>query len=961
MRKLLIALSAVVCGLTLRAASGSSEDSAVTIKIGDQKAVQLVESTDLWSEGGVYYLKMTLRKNHAYTVWFEGDDADRIGLEGLEVYAYENWDWDDDDWGDDDWGSGDDWGGDWGGGGSANEAPWASFDMAEVQYGNYVTWMQEEAWDPSDPSSWTYYICLSGDVGLRTTVHVVEGIQVFLPDGLEANPRKITFRPEEQTFAGATTEESSYYFISSLEKDHKYVVRTTGGTAGNPLKLNVLASVAFDRETLESGPYDQAFAVFPKESGSFRFAALANATNAPFGFAWQDELGTLVVELRGAPGATWTLDKDKTPHANGEAIPTSGEHTIAFSKAKGFSQPAPQTVTVRPGKGETTVVVGTYNDTYDPKDDAAKGATKLKVSSKESGADRTLWGAGADGKVADPADWFSFSAKEGVYYNFRLDNRVGDAVITVLDSDLSPVSAAATGVASVGRLAFASGGYYVRVDHGTPAAADSSYTLVSSSANVGSIKFGKTAVKATDSTGKVELKVKRTAKEGKVRVRYATVSGTAVAGRDFIAQSGELVWENGDKKDRTITIRLIPELIPVDKGTSKAFSVVLSAVEEQELADDEYPAQVIGGPAEITISGTAKPGVDPYAVKKATGKEAFESWTGTFSGVLESSAEGTDRIASVTLTAKANGGLSAKVTVGGATQSLSGSWTSATETSQIAVLESKTGSATFVLHADGRAELAFEGDDAAYSGVLARNNSKVQAYLDRIVDYVGSYTVSLVPGKGADVPAGFGYLTLALDNKGTVKFSGLLADGTKVSGSSVAALRDDGSLLVPVYAAKGAYCFGGTLEVGLAARACDGRKVPCVDSSCRLVWNEEGVGGWEAEVKPVGGYYDTVINLQAYYNGLELSMDGIPVEVDSNVLSIAKGASGQTVGDVTFSFDRKTGLIKGKLTYGGHRNLAYNGVLLITTDEEDSATVGRMFFVDGSGESVPLSIVALPQ
>ena len=667
-------------------------------------------------------------------------------------------------------------------------------------------------------------------------------------------------------------------------------------------------------------------------------------------------LGVLTVVTKGADGL-WTLDKDSTKYSGGiSLIVASGEHTVKFASVKGFNIVArgPDGVgtkgswsgTVAAGKSPT-VVTGEYSDTYDPKDDVKKGAASLKVSAKETENGRTLW-------KADGADWFKFSAKDGVYYNFAIDRIEGDATMTVYDANEMAVPDL-FGVQKVVKQPLAKGTYYIKVFHANSPAEDGAYTLRASSAQVGSIKFGKTAIKATDATGKVTLTVKRTAKEGKVRVRYVTVDGTAKAGDDFIYQTGVLAWDANDKKDKTIVVKLIPPLVPVAKGTSKEFSVVLSALDETEIAEDEYPAQVIGGPATITISGTAKPGVDPYAVKKATGKEVADSWTGTFSGVLTNGTEtGTDRIASVTLTAKANGSMSAKVIVGGSTFSLSAkNWEGTTEY-RVATLTSKKADAKLVLFADGSAELTFVGDDAAYAGVLVRNNSKVQAYLDKIVNYAGYYTVSLVPGGESGVPGGCGYLTLTLDNKGAVKVAGLLGDGTKVSGKSVASIRDDGSLLVPVFAAKGVYCFGGTLKVDLVARACDGRKVPCVDSSCKLVWNKEG--SWEAEVSPVGGYYDTVINLQAYYNGLKLSMDRIPVEVDSNALVVEKNAEGENISGVTFSFTRKTGLVKGKLSYHGGKSVAYNGVMLLTTDEKKQDVVGRAFFISNS-VSYPLSIV----
>ena len=96
-----VALAALLGAGSALAASGDSEKTAVTVKVGGSASVQLVEEEIIagtnTSKVGVYYLKTTLRRGTAYTVWIEGGDAAKIGYWGISAYPYET-DWSGDDW-----------------------------------------------------------------------------------------------------------------------------------------------------------------------------------------------------------------------------------------------------------------------------------------------------------------------------------------------------------------------------------------------------------------------------------------------------------------------------------------------------------------------------------------------------------------------------------------------------------------------------------------------------------------------------------------------------------------------------------------------------------------------------------------------------------------------------------------------------------------------------------------------
>jgi hypothetical protein len=237
---------------------------------------------------------------------------------------------------------------------------------------------------------------------------------------------------------------------------------------------------------------------------------------------------------------------------------------------------------------------------------------------------------------------------------------------------------------------------------------------------------------------------------------------------------------------------------------------------------------------------------------------------------------------------------------------------------------------------------------------------------------------------------------LTLDAKGKVKIAGALADGTKVSGSSVASvtgtLIDDAEntdrvLVVPFAVSKSPYCFGGELRVMLKESE-EGVVTPVIDSETVLIWNNDnadatydGEEGWRENLTPVGGMYNTIVNLQSYYlsRTFELSVSedlpeellsegysfaadfspaGLPVDVVGDAVSVAKKQIAKESGsnladlensvnpwDVKVSFKRATGIVsgtfniwtegfntKGDIVQKEIKGLKHEGVLLLSRD-----------------------------
>ncbi len=764
---------------------------------------------------------------------------------------------------------------------------------------------------------------------------------------------------------------------------------------------------------------------------NYKVHAIAYATSG-------GDLGILTVTTPGAPTATWSIGSESAKYPSGSSVLLNGTQTIKLSSVSGYkASVSTTTVTVKPGTTPTVVEIK-YSDTFDPKDNVAKGATSLTFKNVETEyAKRTLW-------EDDIEDNYAIAGTDGYYYDVALKSVEGDDVSFSITNAENGVMA--ENVTSVRQLTLpkTKSKYFLTVKNGAGATTFGGYTLVGKFANVGAIRFEKTALSVKEDAASAVIKVKRTAKDGYVRVKYGTVAGTAKPGVDYIAQNGVLEWANGDNKDKLVTVKLIPDLVPAYEG-NKTFSVQLKAFGEKERTASEYPASILGGDTcTVTLTETAKAGTtaeDAYAKstpKVATVKtETVPLETGTYYGVIAEDGgtltNGMPQLAAVTFTANAKtpAALSAKVSLAGKNYSFAAKgWdddadegsckktfylaqkqskideetnkavdVTVTNTLTVTVTSGATATAGDWLKAGCTVELVMNVPDAkgkgyqgeiAYNGSLYRNNAKIQDYLTAVTNFTGYYTVALAPEvvTAADgVPAGNGYLTMTIDNKGTVKAAGMLADGTKVSLSVAAcALKEDTasangySMYIPLFFAKSSAVFGGTLRL-----YANDEGAVVVDSSNALVWNNDnakstysGEEGYRIAVDPVGGWYDTVINLQAYYRsylfevgtgdisefpseavnaGYQLVTGVQPnetsVDLAGNVFSTAKKAlvkNGKLYDllgsvnpcNVQVKFARATGLVTGSFSLWSEKEdgtaqkeitgVKHNGVLLLVRD-----------------------------
>lgn len=724
-------------------------------------------------------------------------------------------------------------------------------------------------------------------------------------------------------------------FVIAGRKDITYSLRAS--LEQNPVSSNSLKAEVFTLSSSREITAKTSGNINPASDKPLSFKATANATYyirlsvaEGQGLDYQNykihtlayssdgaKLGILTVNIYGTDDGAWSLNKESVKYPGGASVLVSGENTVKFAAVKGFSTPAAQTVTVD-ADTDSTVLEAYYSDTFDPKDDVAKTATALTFKNTPLKQSRTLW-------KTDAEDNFSFTAKDGQYYSIALEGNTGDAVFSITNAEAGVV---VENVKSIDKIALAGvkSKYYLTVKHLKPEdPQDGSYTLSGFFANVGAIRFAKNAVSSKENAASVKLTVNRTAKDGLVRVKYGTVAGSAVPGVDYVARNGVLEWKNGDNKAKTIEIKLIPDLV-ANWESNKTFSVQLKGFAEDELGADEYPAQIPVDECVVTLTEVSRAGTtveSTYAdwakknAKVATVKtENVALETGTFYGVLSEDGSaltnGFPRLASVTLTVstKTPAALSAKVALGGKSYTFKDTgWNDAesdevnavqtmslvqkvagityTNTLRVAVSKGSTTNSLDWANSVASVELEMNVPDSKskgvqeniyYTGSLYRNNAKVQEYFNAVTNFVGYYTVALVPDGvyvSDGIPAGNGYLTLKVSNKGDVKVAGMLADGKTKPSMSVKAcgIRADEesangyAMYVPIYFAKSPCCFGGELRL---FKNESGKLV--VDSTLPLVWyNDDGKltyfndGGYGIEVIPAGGWYDTVINLQSYY------------------------------------------------------------------------------------------------
>ncbi len=194
-------------------------------------------------------------------------------------------------------------------------------------------------------------------------------------------------------------------------------------------------------------------------------------------------------------------------------------------------------------------------------------------------------------------------------------------------------------------------------------------------------------------------------------------------------------------------------------------------------------------------------------------------------------------------------------------------------------------------HFLGVAEGSGEGATASCEAQLYRTVWTDTDMSVVLADYIGYYT-AVLPGVGTSKSDGYGrgYLTLTVDPAGAVRTAGKLADGTALSLSGTLIVDGTGSVFTVLYTAPTAYkggCLFGFVDFvkpekgPVFLRLNDDRGGILWENLNPQATAEYGVG-FERGLSVVGGWYDKLRNLRAYYeNGIVVGGVELPELVAS--------------------------------------------------------------------------------
>jgi len=266
-----------------------------------------------------------------------------------------------------------------------------------------------------------------------------------------------------------------------------------------------------------------------------------------------------------------------------------------------------------------------------------------------------------------------------------------------------------------------------------------------------------------------------------------------------------------------------------------------------------------------------------------------------------------------------SGALSGKIESGGRSRPLRGAWLDGGDQAWTVRLDAgRIEAMRLALTTEGVEGLTAEGWRVLARQILAPQTAQQLA---------GSYAVVLraEASDSPGAPAGYGYVTYTVTPRTrSVKYGGLLADGTRVSGSAkMVAADDEGAALFPLY--KGVYARKGEVS-GAAVSLPDGGVV-------------FGQGGWvnpggetsrqgarlpfDAALDGEGSRY-TQPDDWGILDGAWLTADGQPFAE----LSAAGGKPVVQAEGVAFSLTKKSGVFAGRFTDESNTTRKFKGVYL---------------------------------
>ena len=361
---------------------------------------------------------------------------------------------------------------------------------------------------------------------------------------------------------------------------------------------------------------------------------------ADMGGAAESDMGWKIVS---GPAVAGIVSSKESYYPAGSAVilPVGGAYAVAAKSISGFAKVDAkgydQNVYVKKYEEEKKIVSEAkefrYFDTADPLDDGpdakakepttgrAYKPTKISpTSGMPTEVSRSLWNAYEGESYRDTNDWFTVSANEGAFYRFSLPWTSGETgtEVRVFGPD-SWTNECAYNVfkdrKSSVRISAEKGTYYIRIANDRPGSSTNcAYKLRTLMTTPGTVKFSKNAITVKDADAYVDITVNRTGKDGRIRVKYETVAGSAQPGTDFYPVSDELVWENGDNKAKTVRIKLIPDIVTIPTGVTKSFTVSFRTRtwDDPEVdKENEYVPRFdskMGDTVAVTIAGSTTKG-----------------------------------------------------------------------------------------------------------------------------------------------------------------------------------------------------------------------------------------------------------------------------------------------------------------------------------------------------------------
>lgn len=292
----------------------------------------------------------------------------------------------------------------------------------------------------------------------------------------------------------------------------------------------------------------------------------------------------------------------------------------------------------------------------------------------------------------------------------------------------------------------------------------------------------------------------------------------------------------------------------------------------------------------------------------------------------------------LTVKATAKGGYSGKLLLAGASYSFKGTFD-----------ESGWGASVInrknAMPLNVYLQVDLSGGDALRGGVSdgdwwadLQADRQVFNKLTKPAPQTGSYTM-LIRG-GQDGPAGDGTGTLKIDAAGAIKFSGVLADGTKISQKSV--ISKGGYM--PLYASlyKGGGVVLGWLEFANQADA---------DFAGQIVWSKRAdatatlyPGGFNNGLEVIGSRYNAPATGQKVLNvtGGQLLLSGGPL-ASTEAVAFVLAANNVVTGDalLKLTFSTKDGTFKGSAAPASGP-VSFQGVVL------QKAQQGGGFFLNAN-------------